>query len=696
MSKDKKLATDGLNAAMNELLDICQQYDNNISHHKQLQADKITPSFQCNVNKSTTSMDIKLQNDEKLISDLDTSTTATRCDTETTMSGQNFTTSTNGKGGALNSLDPREADTIERLQQRQAALQNQLDDVLNVAKELELKQKKKLNNLIDDMDKKQPGPRSMISSGQSADTDDDDEDIELIEFQQIENELRVSELNRQLNNIQEELRLRLYKRLLSKTSSSTSSSKSSKGSSQQQHSPHNNNRDSSFRRNSAQTDESTPPSSSCSDEPTATSSVSTNDMTHSSTKNSIESELVNQFERCNLSARSSELHPSTRQTVDHVDAQVGGTNDKTPDMSNSSLKSSRAAENNDLEIAFDDAHNYEVLGPTTSRQQQTLKSTSSKLTPSRIPTPNKNNNNFNHQYQTYTAGHAASEYMSNQHQVFNGFRNCPANNDLERIEEGEEDDADYYCNSEKFRSIYEEKISPIVQASDVNGFSSHKNRRQPQSSIPSTIKEAEDESAYASPKPSDDRKFNINNINSAKRGNRPLTMYLPKPDEEIDLIETVQSLGHDLDILSSDLKIDSSSAKGYLYKSCSNNEKKWLKRFFYFDRAAKTLSYYDSEEQLVKKINSPKCTIPFDEISDVYVDHRLSELSEKQRGTRRKSYIFVLATIKRKFLLASTKAETMRAWIDVLFTAAKANDYFQQIEETDEGPGFDYGSFTAE
>jgi hypothetical protein len=54
--------------------------------------------------------------------------------------------------------------------------------------------------------------------------------------------------------------------------------------------------------------------------------------------------------------------------------------------------------------------------------------------------------------------------------------------------------------------------------------------------------------------------------------------------------------------------------------------------------------------------------------------------------------VFVLATIKRKFLLASSRAETMRAWIDILFTAAKANDYFQQIEDNDESISFNYDS----
>lgn len=91
------------------------------------------------------------------------------------------------------------------------------------------------------------------------------------------------------------------------------------------------------------------------------------------------------------------------------------------------------------------------------------------------------------------------------------------------------------------------------------------------------------------------------------------------------------------------------------------------------------LYYYENEGHLVKRKSSPRAGICFNEISDVYVDHKLSGIGEKDRSSKRKKYVFVLATLSRNYLLASSRAETMRAWIDILFTAAEANDYFQRL-----------------
>lgn len=562
-------------------------------------------------------------------------------------------------------------DTIEKLRQKQSELQNQLDEALKVAKELKLKQKKKLSGLIHEGKANQFGV-----------INDPDEDIELLEFHQIEIELRISDLNRQLGNIQEELRLRLYKRLQSKTTGALTSSSSDR----HQNSSQGNQRDASVRRNSAQTDESTPPSSSCSNETTTTSTADT--MPSCSTSIGIDSELSRQFEKCNSFKPNDLNHSSHFGQLENDQADGAITNQsidiETKTMHESGLETERA----DLQSASE--HNYEIISPTLSGVKRDVTGAPSK-TPSRIPTiSNLHRRTHNND----------SNIRSNDIQTSsNGYRNCPATNDLERIEEGEEEDAGYYCNSEKFRSIYEQQISPMLHATDSDNtkrsinHSEHYNHLKSPNTKKQTFKNAVNDSVYATPRPPQDSRFNITNINSAKRGNRPLTIYLPRPDEEIDLVETVQSLGHDLDILSTDLKVSSTSAQGYLYKSCSNNVKKWLKRYFLFNRETKTLSYYESEEQLVKRNESPRCTISFEEISDVYVDHRLSE---KQKSTPRKGYVFVLATIKRKYLLASPKAETMRAWIDILFTAAKANDYFQEIGNDDENPSFNYDSFKEE
>lgn len=678
MSNDKKLSTLPLDNAMKELLDLFNQCDDKPSH---LNQQSMNASHGHDVLKSSDSR-------KDPIAEYIDKTSQTK-QHERTTAFQKSSSQTSRAFGASN-LDGSE--TIEKIQQRQSELQTQLDEVMKVAKELEQKQKKKLNGLVQGN-----------GSGQQSESDDGDDDIELIEFHQIEIELRISELNRQLSNIQEELRLRLYKRLQSKTSGvHTSSSVES-----QQPSSKINQRDPS-RRNSTQTDESTPPSSSCSDETTAT---STADMiTHSSTKNSIDLELANQFDRCNLSKPAEEFSFQDSHLVkykhdDLVDGKelhqshiVNSTTPKADDKN-------KEAEKIDLQLAFDQSHNYEVISPSTSSNQKKSNNIPFR-TPSRIPTmsnalKNLNNNDYVNQTPQRSLANEVDAGGADGQTPSNGYRSCPANNDLERIEEGEEDDFDYYCNSQRFRSIYEEKISPMIQATGTaDGRSVRENRQQnhttaltknEQAIKPSKESKDEDKTSnYASPKPSQDNRFNIANVNSAKRGNRPLTIYLPRPDEDLDLVDTIQSLGHDLDILSSDLRITPTSAQGYIYKSCSTNSKKWLKRYFHFNRESKILSYYENEEQLVKKINSPKCTIPFEEISDVYVDHRMSE---KQKGATRKSYVFVLATVKRKYLLASSKAETMRAWIDILFTAAKANDYFQQMGNDDESLSFNYDSF---
>uniref|UniRef100_A0A6G1SAT1 Pleckstrin y-like domain family B member 1 n=1 Tax=Aceria tosichella TaxID=561515 RepID=A0A6G1SAT1_9ACAR len=676
MPNDKnQLSTEPLDDAMKELLDLFNQCNN----------DKPSNQKQLSTNIDPIDDEQDVSTSPEMFAERNSETSQTKESTDTTML-QN-PSKQHGKSFCSSQFD--ESDTIEKLQQRQSEFQNQLDEVLKVAKELELKQKRKLNGLVQ-------GDRS----GQQGESDDGDDDIELIEFHQIEIELRISELNRQLSNIQEELRLRLYKRLQSKTTGGLNNSTIE---CQQQTSK--NNRDPPFRRNSAQTDESTPPSSSCSDETTAT---STDTLTHSITKNSIDSELANQFDKCSLSKLAEEFtFQSTKcdrdDLIDGKDAHPSQNLDMTTPKADNTKKET---ENIDLQLAFEQNHNYEVILPTTGSDQKKINNIPSR-TPSRIPTMSNAHRNFNNndstsQQKQRLLGTEVSIGSADNQTASNGYRNCPTNIDLERIEEGEEDDFDYYCNSERFRSIYEEKISPMIQATETDGCRSARENQQQHSNIaaytatahpmntflePTISKNDDKTSNYASPKPSKDNRFNINNVNSAKRGNRPLTIYLPRPDEDLDLVEAIQSLGHDLNILSTDLKITPTSAQGYLYKSCSNNSKKWLKRYFHFNRESKVLSYYENEEQLVRKVNLPKCMIPFDEISDVYVDHRLSE---KQKGATRKSYVFVLVTIKRKYLLASSKAETMRAWIDILFTAAKANDYFQQIEDNEKSLSFNY------
>lgn len=562
-----KLDTGPLDDAMRELLDICKQYN-----------DKLTAPN--NLNKSGDTMGSVFDQQDSSLAKINTNNKCnsrlvktTKCDNE--------------RISCTNSPQIDTSSSIENLQQKQCEIQAQLDEVLQVSKKLASKQRKKLDCIFEDLDYRNK------TSDSGNDEDGGDEEDELVEFQQIENELRISELNRQLNNIQEEIRLRLFKRLLSNTHPIASPKFDQ------------------VHRNDVKvgyhTEQTSPSSSSCSNEPSVSTTTSGN---------------LNQ----------------QGLKVDIVDG-----------LGLDKIKTSHS----------------------------------------------------------------------------NTFRNNSANSDLERIEEDEEYSQDYYNNSDHFRSVYEEKISPIynLENSVANrGFvapryanlkvSNHQNQsaatahdvysseqlsKQENQHITCSIeKQNENIRSY-----SEGEKISFRNIygnadkvninvpkaacsNNADACSRPLTLYLPKPDEEIDLVEHIQALGHDLDIISSDLSLDSSSAQGYLWKSCSNNNKKWLRRYFYFDRNSKLLLYYDSKSQQTKKQSSPNNMIHFDEISDVYVDHKLSGIGEKARSSKRKNYVFVLATIHRKYLLASSRAEVMRAWIDVLFTAARANDYFQNLSDLED------------
>ncbi len=84
---------------------------------------------------------------------------------------------------------------------------------------------------------------------------------------------------------------------------------------------------------------------------------------------------------------------------------------------------------------------------------------------------------------------------------------------------------------------------------------------------------------------------------------RPLTLYLPSPDEELNLVNHIQTLGHDLTNQPS-LLMTPFTCSGYLYKLCSNSESKWRKRFFHFDRQQKVFIYYRNRRSF-KKMRKP-------------------------------------------------------------------------------------------
>lgn len=600
--------------------------------------------------------------------------------------------------------------SIEKLQEKQSELQAQLDEFLQVKKKLEFKQKRILNNIHEDH-----------GAGRSDTPESVDDDDELIEFQQIENELRITDLERQLNNIQEELRIRLYKRLSSNINTT----------SKQQHRNQPPLKQQSNRRGS-HTDESSPSSSSCSDEPT-TSSTST-DTTATSDDNykakadhsvdytdGQESEKVVSKRKSEIRSHYSSLNSTTSsQTLYSTETMVNDGSIESYERigqysSNSSCKytdtQAPSKIHPDLNNVVDNIHSYEVLTPSTSKESVGCSKGS----------PDSGSNSYPNYELSIATSKSISSSIHNTSTASSisssNYRNSSANSDLERIEEDEEDGQDYYNDSDRFRTIYEEKLSPILQGnSRADGkynfqkeyLNSSSEPKYHSSTAPINTNHSADsfttehqfnqsqlhilpnqnKQMTGSCHTYDGEGVELSNNSSfsepknctGKLTNRPLTMYLPKPNEEIDLAEHIQALGHDLNIISSDVRLNSTSAQGYLWKSCSNNNKKWLKRYFHLDRSSKILSYYENEAHLVKKPSSPKNYIQFDEINDVYVDHKLSGIGEKNRSSKRKNYVFVLATIGRKYQLASSRAETMRAWIDILFTAAMANDYLLAIE----------------
>lgn len=90
-----------------------------------------------------------------------------------------------------------------------------------------------------------------------------------------------------------------------------------------------------------------------------------------------------------------------------------------------------------------------------------------------------------------------------------------------------------------------------------------------------------------------------------RRQLRPLTLYLPVPDDELDLWQHIRELGHELTDRK-EIQVDGMSAQGYLYKQCHQSEKRWIKRFFVFSRMNKAFVYFRDKRHFDKKPNQPK------------------------------------------------------------------------------------------
>ncbi|CAB4067828.1 Pleckstrin homology-like domain family B member 3,Pleckstrin homology-like domain family B member 2,Pleckstrin homology-like domain family B member 1 [Lepeophtheirus salmonis] len=149
-----------------------------------------------------------------------------------------------------------------------------------------------------------------------------------------------------------------------------------------------------------------------------------------------------------------------------------------------------------------------------------------------------------------------------------------------------------------------------------------------------------------------------------KTQQRPLTRYLPIRNEAFDLRVHIESAGHPLDsnpAVSRHILLNSSSCRGHLYKM-SSKFRKWNRRWFVFDRNKRTLIYYSDKTE-----TKAKGGIYFESIEDVYVDHLNSLKSHKPKET------FLMKTRDRLYCLMAPTIETMRIWIDVIFTGAEGS-----------------------
>lgn len=165
--------------------------------------------------------------------------------------------------------------------------------------------------------------------------------------------------------------------------------------------------------------------------------------------------------------------------------------------------------------------------------------------------------------------------------------------------------------------------------------------------------------------------------------NRPLTIYIPNTNQDLNLLTHLASLGHDIDSFKQHVQLLPTICLGYLMKECSSSENNWRKRFFSFDRSSKLFYYFKSMKHYHDQ-KKPRDVVCFEDIKNVFPDHirnveklskyaNFSSLSRKFKGRN----IFIVKTNRKDFVLSASSPELMRLWIDVIFTGAEAyENYF--------------------
>ncbi|XP_069115660.1 pleckstrin homology-like domain family B member 2 isoform X3 [Argopecten irradians] len=144
---------------------------------------------------------------------------------------------------------------------------------------------------------------------------------------------------------------------------------------------------------------------------------------------------------------------------------------------------------------------------------------------------------------------------------------------------------------------------------------------------------------------------------------RPLTRYLPVREKEFDLKQHIETAGHHLDNCPQ-ICVTPTSCRGFLHKM-GNKFKTWHKRWFVFDRVKRSLIYYTDKTE-----TKARGGIYFQAIEEVYVDHLRTVKSPNQKLT------FCVKTYDRTYYMVAPSAETMRIWIDVIFTGAEGYQQF--------------------
>lgn len=165
--------------------------------------------------------------------------------------------------------------------------------------------------------------------------------------------------------------------------------------------------------------------------------------------------------------------------------------------------------------------------------------------------------------------------------------------------------------------------------------------------------------------------------------NRPLTIYIPNTKQDLNLLNHLTTLGHDIDNFKQQIQLMPSLCLGYLWKECSNLENNWRKRYFCMDRTSKLFMYFKSIKHYYKH-KEPKDVICFEDIKNVYPDHsrnvrnveKVSKYYANFFGTFKSRSIFIVKTNKKDFVLSTFSDELMRLWIDIISTGAGAYENF--------------------